>query len=177
MTVLASFPSLPELASASQHWFRERVFQVSGTFWNTICRLEFSLQLSVLPLVGFDIFPFIHGIPIRVRVSSWYPCFDRCNRIRRIPGFLLLSVSGCCKSLTGVVPFVLATDDKTNYFVALSKFSHLVRLFRQRLVVHTHIRRWLMAGIPGDLSACSVNRIKPTDSLITCTLCSSFIHL
>lgn len=45
-----------------------------------------------------------------------------------IPAFLLLAVSGCCKSITGVVPFILVSDDKTNYFIALSKFSHLVRL-------------------------------------------------
>ncbi|XP_022670634.1 uncharacterized protein LOC111254246 isoform X3 [Varroa destructor] len=40
-------------------------------------------------------------------------------------GFFLVATSGCSKSITGVVPFIFIADDKTNYFIALSKFSHL----------------------------------------------------
>ncbi|XP_003745321.1 uncharacterized protein LOC100903568 [Galendromus occidentalis] len=54
-------------------------------------------------------------------------------------GFLLLSASGCCKSITGVVPFVLTADDKTNYFVALSKFSHVSQRNKAfRLIDHLY---------------------------------------
>ncbi|OQR79741.1 hypothetical protein BIW11_05523 [Tropilaelaps mercedesae] len=40
-------------------------------------------------------------------------------------GLGLMAASGCSKSITGVVPFILIADDKTNYFIALSKFSHV----------------------------------------------------